>query len=351
MEFLRILLLPFALLYGLITGIRNLFFDWGILPSVCFNKPVISVGNLSAGGTGKTPHVEYLIRLLSPGMNVGTLSRGYGRKTSGFIFASDHDNAATIGDEPMQYFWKFKDIKVFVDGHRRRGIKQIIKHSPDTQVILLDDAFQHRYVKPGFSILLTDYHKLYCNDYLIPSGTLRESIKGASRADIIIVTKTPPVLSPIVSRKIIEDLKPLDHQQIYFSYIKYGEITSLWENPCVNKPDKLYNTIVLFAGIANVYPIQDYLRKLCHELIVLQYNDHHQYTSKDLDKIKRNFDDLYSRNKLLITTEKDAMRLLNPDLVGQAHKMPIHYLPIEVDFHNGDSFAFDEQIWNYVRKN
>ncbi len=339
------------MVYGMIAALRNLFFDLKILPVEEFDLPVISVGNLSAGGTGKTPHVEYLIRQLSPSFKVSTLSRGYGRKTSGFRAATDQDNASTIGDEPMQYVRKFKDISVFVDEHRRRGIKNILIKQDKTQVVLLDDAFQHRFVKPGLSILLTDYHKLYCNDYLLPSGTLREPIKGAKRADIIVVTKSPKVLSPIDRRRIVSDLKPIDYQKVYFSYIRYGEIVSLWTKTCQRKPEEKYNTIVLFAGIANIYPLQDQLKRVCIELIILQYPDHHQYTSNDLNHIKRNFDDLYSRNKLLVTTEKDAMRLLNPDLIGQASKMPIHYLPIEIDFHGNDKDAFNDEILTYVERN
>lgn len=339
------------MIYGLITAFRNLLFDLKVLPAQRFDLPVISVGNLSAGGTGKTPHVEYLIRLISTSFKVSTLSRGYGRKTGGFRAATDQDNAATIGDEPMQYLNKFKNVRVFVDEKRRRGIRNLLSAVPATQVVLLDDAFQHRYVKPGLSILLTDYHKLYCNDYLLPSGTLREKIKGSHRADIIIVTKSPRVLSPIDRRRIVTDLRPLDRQKVYFSYIRYGEIVSLWSKSCKRKPGDKYNTIVLFAGIANIYPLQDQLKRECLELMIYQFPDHHQYTSKDLAQIKRNFDDLYSRNKLLVTTEKDAMRLLNPGLIGQASMMPIHYLPIEVDFHGSDKDAFNEQILKYVERN
>lgn len=351
MEFLRILLLPIALIYGLVVLVRNKLFDYRILPSEQFKIPVISVGNLSAGGTGKTPHVEFLIRLLSPMYQVSTLSRGYGRKTSGFIAASKDDFAGTIGDEPMQYFVKFKEVKVFVDTKRRRGIRNIQQQSPDTAVVLLDDAFQHRYVKPGLSVLLTDFHKLYCNDYLIPAGTLREPVRGAGRADIIVVTKTPNVLSPITRRRILSELKPRDHQQVYFSYIKYGSLLSMWDQDNSFIPEKRYSHIVLFVGIANPYPLQDQLKRYCTELTTLLYPDHHQYSVADLDKIKRIFDELYTRNKLLVTTEKDAMRLINPDLMDKAMNMPIHYMPIEIEFHNGDKVAFEEQILQYVRKN
>ncbi len=351
MEFLRLLLLPFAVVYGLITGVRNLLFDLGLLPSRRFDIPVISVGNLSTGGTGKTPHVEYLIRLLSPLNKVSTLSRGYGRRTRGYLMAKAGSTAANIGDEPMQYFRKFPEAGVHVDEKRRRGIETILKTDPDTDVILLDDAFQHRYVKPGLSILLTDYHKLYYKNYILPVGSLREARRGARRADIIVVTKTPSILSPILRRQIIAEIKPAPHQNVYFSYIRYSDIVPLWSDNCRNIPEKKFSQILVFAGIANTYPLQDHLSKMCQDLTILQYPDHHQYTLEDLDRIKRKFDDLYSRNKLLVTTEKDAMRLLSPGLDEKARQLPVHYLPIIVEFHINDKQAFDEQILNYVRTN
>lgn len=350
MEILRIFLIPAALIYGLVVSIRNLLFKWEILSSESFTFPVISVGNLSVGGTGKTPHIEYLIRLLTPHYKVNTLSRGYGRRSKGFKQATALDYAATIGDEPLQYFRKFRNINVFVDERRRHGIHEILKLKDHIEVILLDDAFQHRYVKPGLSILLTDFHQLYSRDYLLPAGKLREPIAGAQRADIIIVTKTGSVLSPILARQLIEELKPAPHQQVYFSYIKYGVFTSLWDNDNVLTDTKQYSIILLFAGIANTYPIEDHLRKYCNELIVIRFQDHYQYTSEDLIRIKHNFDDLYSQNKLLVTTEKDAMRLLQPELVEIAVTLPVFYLPIEVEIHKEYKQQFDEQILNYVNK-
>lgn len=351
MEFLRLLLLPFSFVYGLITGMRNLFFNLGILHSKKYEVPLISVGNLSTGGTGKTPHVEYLIRLLSPLNKVSTLSRGYGRRTQGYLIAKAGSTAASIGDEPMQYFRKFPEAGVHVDEKRQRGIETILKTEPETDVILLDDAFQHRYVKPGLSILLTDYHKLYYKDYILPVGSLREARRGARRADIIVVTKTPGILSPILKRQIISEIKPAPHQKVYFSYIRYSDIVPLWSTGCKTFPEKKFSHILIFAGIANTYPLQDHLSKMCQDLTILQYPDHHQYTLEDLDRIKRKFDDLYSRNKLLVTTEKDAMRLLSPGLYEKARQLPVHYLPIVVEFHRNDKQAFDEQILNYVRTN
>ena len=216
----HIIMLPISLCYGLAMQIRNWLFDINLLCSKTFDKPVISVGNLTFGGTGKTPHIEYLIRLLTPELFIATLSRGYGRKTRGFILASIPSSAKQIGDEPLQFLKKFDPIKVAVDEKRKRGIHLLLEKHPDLNVILLDDAYQHRYVKPGLSILLTDFHRPYPEDIILPSGTLREFRSGAGRADIIIVTKTPKIFSPITRRRIIEELKPKNHQRIYFSYIK-----------------------------------------------------------------------------------------------------------------------------------
>ncbi len=350
MEVLRFLLYPFAAVYGIVTGIRNFLFNCGILRGINHELPVIVVGNLSTGGTGKTPHVEYLIRLLSGEFRVNTLSRGYGRRTRGYIRAGADSDSSVIGDEPMQYYRKFSGTGVNVDSDRNRGIREICKQDPETGVILLDDAFQHRYVKAGLSILLTDYHKPYFRDYLLPVGSLREVSKGARRADIVIVTKTPRVLSPIVKRQMLSDIRPRAGQSVYFSFINYGEIISLWDGRKI-PPGKKFSAILLFAGIANTYPIEEYLYPLCHDLTIVKFADHHPYSENDLDRIKRNFDDLYGPNKLLVTTEKDAMRLLQPKLCAIAQKLPVYYLPMEVEFHGEDKQAFDEQILNYVRTN
>jgi len=347
---IRVLLFPFACLYGLVTLMRNKLFDWHILPSESFNIPIISVGNLSYGGTGKTPHVEYLIRLLQKEFKVATLSRGYGRKTKAFVLASEFSSFHEIGDEPLQYSQKFKGIDVAVDEKRRRGIRLLNNLNPDLNAILLDDAYQHRYVKPGLSILLTDFHKLYVNDYLIPTGTLREFRKGAKRADIIIITKTNVVLSPITKRRITNLIKPCKHQKLYFSHIKYAHKIALTD--FIESPDKKkYNTIILFNGIANSYPFQEYLRNYCSELIVIDFPDHHIYTENDLEKIKTTYLDVFSKNKIIFTTEKDAMRLIKTDLFERIKNLPIFYVPIEIKFHLGGEKGFDKQIVEYVKEN
>lgn len=332
-------------------SIRNFLFSCKILRAKTFNIPVISVGNLSFGGTGKTPHVEYLIRLLKDKYSVAILSRGYGRKTKGFILASENSSPCEIGDEPLQYKTKFKNsIEVAVDKKRRRGIKILYNKFPKLEVILLDDAFQHRWIKPGLSILLTDFHKLYCHDFPPPSGTLREFSRGSKRADIIIITKMTSVLSPITRRRLTKIIKPKKHQLLNFSCIKYGELYSLHNKDTIPKSKK-FSTILLFSGIANSYPIQDRLRKKCNELIVMDFKDHHKYSIKDLSKIKNKFDDIYTKNKVIITTEKDAMRLSKPELFKFVENLPIFYLPIEVKLHNDDAKKFDKKIIDYVRKN
>jgi len=350
MDVLRLLLLPFAGLYGLIVAIRGKMFDWRILPSESFSIPVISVGNLSYGGTGKTPLVEYIIRLMQNNVQLATLSRGYKRKTKGFILANSESTYEEIGDEPLQYKTKFRKIEVAVHERRRKGIKKLMKEFPALSLVLLDDAYQHRYVKPGLSILLTDFHKLFVNDYPLPAGTLREFRCGSKRADIIIVTKTPSVLSPITRRRISSLIKPKLQQQLLFSFIKYGEPVPICESHADLKKD-YYNTILLFSGIANSYPLQEHLRSKCHEMHVIDFKDHHKYTISDLERVKANYDNMFTRNKIIFTTEKDAMRLDKSALSEVIKDIPIFYIPIEIGFHNGDSVIFDDQIREYVENN
>lgn len=347
----RLLLYPFSLIYGLVVLIRNLLYDWNVYKSTSFDIPVICIGNLSTGGTGKTPHTEYLIRLLSDKYNVATLSRGYGRKTRGFLTGSNFSTSEELGDEPLQFASKFSNIRIAVDEDRVHGINELTYRFPDLNLVLLDDGFQHRAVKPGLSILLTDFYHLYTEDHLLPSGSLREHRSAAKRADIIIVTKTRKVHSPITRQRLNESLKPAPHQRLYLSYIKYGQITSVHRTECSVKRGKEYNTIFMFAGIENPYPLEDHLKSQCIELVSMTFPDHHRYTTKDIARIKRSWDDIYTRNKLMVTTEKDFMRLKDPRIWNLVVNLPLHYLPIEIDFHHGDKEAFDNQILNYVEKN
>ncbi|NWJ53273.1 MAG: tetraacyldisaccharide 4'-kinase [Bacteroidetes bacterium] len=349
MFFLRIFLLPFSVIYGLVIRIRNLLFNNGVFKSKQFDFPVIVVGNLSTGGTGKTPHVEYLIRLLTKKIEIGVISRGYRRNTSGFIVASNMSSATEIGDEPKQYINKFDDIHVAVDEDRCHGIQKLKSLYPGVKAVLLDDAFQHRYVKPGLSILLTDYHSLYSNDYLLPAGRLREPISGAARADIIIVTKTDPVFSPLSKRAVLEQIKPRSNQHVFFSFITYGLPIPLFKNLPVLRFNQI-NTIVLFSGIANPYPLEQYLKRLCSELVTIHFADHHQFTEKDILSIKTEYEELFTRKKVLLTTEKDAMRLIDPSLADVLKNMPVYYIPIEVAFHFGEREKIDKIVLDYVTK-
>jgi len=353
MKFFRILLFPFSIIYGLITKIRNKLFDWKILSSKKFSIPIISVGNLSVGGTGKTPHVDYLIRLLKGKYQIATLSRGYGRKTSGFILANVNSIDKEIGDEPLMYAKKHPSINVAVDGNRVRGIKKILEAQPETNVVLMDDAYQHLHVIPGLSILLTDYFALYTSDYLLPTGNLRESRKGAKRADIIVVTKTPKVFSPLDRRLIINKINPLPHQSVFFSYIKYGNFLPLLEKTNllkVNAPSK----ILLFTGIANPSPFEEYLKRQCNELVSIKFKDHHQFTNENLKKIRKKFESIFSNNKIIVTTEKDRMRLFSKQVFDVFADLPVYYVPIEIEFHKDDLYKnimdFDTKILEFLQK-
>ena len=347
---MRFLFYPLSLVYGFFMMVRNWLFNWGILPSRSYDVSVISVGNLSLGGTGKTPHIEYLIRLLSDEFSVATLSRGYGRKSRGFILGSKKTNFRYLGDEPIQIVKKFEKVKVAVDEKRTRGIRLLLKKFPELDIILLDDAFQHRYVKPGYSILLSDYYHLYSSDHTIPYGHLREFPVGAKRADCIIITKTPKIFSPITRRRIIAEIKPMYHQQVFFSYIKYGGPVPLNENTPSAIPLKL-SFILLFTGIADNDLLKEHLARLCTDLTTIEFRDHHQYTLKDLERIKNKYEGLPTQKKLLVTTEKDTMRLRTTELSQLLKTMPIYYIPIEVDFHGEDKNVFDKTILDYVEKN
>ena len=351
MGFWKLLLLPFASLFGVIIRIRHWMFNRGILNSESYEIPIIGVGNLSVGGTGKTPMVEFLIRLLYDDSKVAVLSRGYGRNTKGFLIANQYSGHKDIGDEPMQYHNKFKnDVKVAVSEDRRIGIANLMQDDENLDVILLDDCFQHRYVKPGMNILLTDFHNLYMEDYLLPAGNLRDVVHQAKRADIIIVTKTYKVLSPITRRRIKGILKPEEHQSLYFSYIDYGDLTPLPGSDITKVPKKI-STIVMFCGIANSYPFQEYLRDLCVDLLVIDFPDHHTYSKKDLQMVAQTYNDAFTRNKIIITTEKDAMRLVKSEYIRELNSLPVFYVPIEVKLHGLDQSNFSNQIKKYVREN
>lgn len=347
--FRPILLFPFAVLYGIITGLRNLLFNWKILPQKKHVIPIICVGNISMGGTGKTPMVEYLIQEFAAKYKTGILSRGYGRKTKGYILADQESGAIKIGDESRQYAKKFPATAVAVSENRNKGVENLLKDIPELDLIILDDAFQHRWIKAGFNILLTDYYRLYSDDYIVPAGNLRESRRGARRADLIIVTKTPVVLSPITRRRIANELKIKKHQQLLFSKISYDGLKPYFENQKA-RIKKRYTHIVLFTGIANNYPLQDYLKQMCSDITVLSFPDHHIYNQKDISRILKVYNEVFSKNKILVTTEKDMMRLSDCKRIYLFEEIPFYYAPIRVQFQNGDGKVLSEALASYMSR-
>jgi tetraacyldisaccharide 4'-kinase len=330
--------------------IRNLMFDLGIFESKSVDAPVISVGNLSMGGTGKTPHVEYLVRLLKERYSTAILSRGYGRISSGFIIGSRKTNVKYIGDEPMQYIKKFDKIIVAVDEKRYRGAQLLLDKHPETDVILLDDAFQHRWIKPGLSIVISDYYHLFTEDHVFPSGKLREFLSGIKRADLIIISKTPRIFSPITRKRIIDDINTKVNQKVLFSYIKYMAPVPLFDNQTSVLPAK-FSFILLFTGIADNELLKEHLGRMCNDLTSINFGDHHRYSLKDMERIKEKFEGLPTQKKLLVTTEKDAMRLKTSELAGIIKTLPLYYIPIEIEFHDQDKQLFDPLILDYVKKN
>jgi len=344
------LLYPFALIYGFVMWLRNTCYKLGIFKSRHFDVPVISVGNLSMGGTGKTPHIESLISLLEREFKIAVISRGYKRKTTGFRMADKNSESRDIGDEPLQIKQKYNKVVVAVDANRCRGIETVMQKKPKTDLILLDDAFQHRAVKPGLSILLTDFHKLYAEDYPLPVGTLREFRRGAHRADIIVVTKTAKVLSPITVRRIAGLIKAKAHQKLYFSYISYGDLVPL-PGLDIALPKGKTSSALLFSGIANMYPLVEHVIKITNHLDQLKFNDHHRYSKSDYQKIRKTFENIFTQNKIIITTEKDAMRIAIPQIPEELRGLPIYYIPIQTKIHKEFRTDFNNQIKQYVREN
>ena len=336
MKFLRNLLYPFSLLYGLITSVRNYLYENGVLEANQFDTPTIVVGNLSVGGTGKTPQIEYLIRLLKDNFKVAVLSRGYKRKSEGFVLADKTSTAEIIGDEPFQYYKKFENILVCVDADRTNAIEELEHLTKAPEVILLDDAFQHRKVKGGLNILLTSYNNLYVNDFMLPTGNLRENRKGAKRAQIIIVTKCPSNLSDDAQREIHKKLKPTMYQRVFFTTINYD--SKLKGKDTLMIDELIGKDVVLITGIANPNPLIAHLNSKNILFKHLKYADHHHFSEKDLNEIKL----LQTENTIILTTEKDYMRL------GNSLKN-CYYITIETKFINHQN-DFDTIIKKYVEQ-
>ncbi|MEN9335112.1 MAG: Tetraacyldisaccharide 4-kinase [Bacteroidota bacterium] len=336
MIILRFLLLPFALLYGSIMAVRNFCYRYGILKSYTFDIPIIAVGNLSVGGTGKTPQIEALIRLLEPHFRIATLSRGYGRSSKGFQLANDYPthevNGALLGDEPLQIHLKFPNCTVAVDANRKEGIEQLLRLQPQPEVILLDDAFQHRRVKAGFYIVLTAYGDLFSQDWMLPTGTLREFTAGKKRANVIIVTKCPADLSELAQQKIREQLDVT--VPVFFSTISYDSYVYSSTEYLEVDTFRGKNKVVL-AGIAKPEPFYAFLQE--EGDTVLTFPDHHEFSSEDIEKINK-----IAKNQPIITTEKDYVRLK-----GKGISAPLYYLPIKSQFIQGES-EWKKQIEHYV---
>ncbi|APG65007.1 tetraacyldisaccharide 4'-kinase [Tenacibaculum todarodis] len=339
MKLLRFLLFPIAVIYDLITSIRNFLFDKGIFKSTTFNIPVIAVGNLSVGGTGKTPQIEYLIRLLKDKNKIAVLSRGYKRKSTGFLLLNKDHSAEDVGDEPLQYFKKFNNIRVAVDADRTNGIIQLLKGENPPEIVLLDDAYQHRKVKASLYILLTKYNDLFTDDFLLPTGNLRESRSGAKRANIIVVTKCPADLSIEEQQKIRSKINVEKHQQLFFTSISYDENISGSESISVN--DLKTYEVVLVTGIANPKPLTTYLANKNVNYTHLNFPDHHAFSTKDIVGIQNTFNAISSDKKIILTTEKDYVRL-------EDKLKDVSCLGIKTNFLLEDNL-FDEVIKSHIK--
>ncbi len=333
-QFLRILLLPFSILYGVIVSIRNWLFDIHIIRSTSFDFPIITVGNLSVGGTGKTPQIEYLIRLLQHHYSIAVLSRGYKRKSEGFVLANEKSTVLDLGDEPFQYHQKFGKVQIAVDENRVNGVQQIMQIKPKTDIVLLDDAYQHRKIKAGFQVLLSSYDSLFYNDFMMPTGNLRELWWGKRRADIIVISKCPENLSDQEQQKITKRINPSKNQQIFFTKIAYA--SKVLGSKQLDLKLFFKNKIILVTGIAKPKPLLNFLNKQGVDFEHLKFPDHHHFTETELKMIK-----LKSKKAKILTTEKDYVRLENE--IDE-----LYYLPIEIQFLNQKE-TFDQKILSFVK--
>ncbi|MEO6837099.1 MAG: tetraacyldisaccharide 4'-kinase [Ginsengibacter sp.] len=340
----RFILLPFSLLYGGIISLRNKLFDKKILRSATFDFPLICIGNLSVGGTGKTPMVEYIIRLLKGKYKVATLSRGYKRKTKGFAIAGENSSASDIGDEPMQIHKKFPDLTVSVAEERIMGIPQLLTERPQTEVIVLDDAFQHREVKAGLNILLTDFHNMYSQDLMLPAGNLRDNKKSSKRADIIVVTKCSSNLTEELKEGVIRELNTLPHQKIYFASIKYERPIQLFTGEQLSLEQGCH--VLLVCGIANPQPIKEFLKIHVSGFELLQFKDHHIFNSDDISEIKNRFLKIKNESKIILTTEKDGVRISKFE--KELKDIPVYLLPMSHQFLFNGEAEFEKNILEFI---
>lgn len=340
----RLILFPFAIIFGLILKFRNYLYDKGILKTMHFNLPIINVGNLSVGGTGKSPMVEFLIQDLKAVYKVATLSRGYKRRTKGYILANSATTAVEIGDEPMQFHIKHPDIPVAVGEERIVAVPQLLYDNPETQVIILDDAFQHRAITAGYSIILTNYDDLYTRDFYLPTGDLRDNPSSAQRADCIVVTKCPSNLTEREAQEIKKELNVLSHQHVFFTTIQYGESFHI----LTGEKQRLTKDMetLLICGIANPAPLTHYIMEHSLTYEAMFYQDHHIFTIDELRDMRKRFENIRNPKKIMLTTEKDAVRLIK--FKEELASMPLYVLPISIAFLFNGEAHFKTLIHNFI---
>ncbi len=351
---LKILLYPLSLLYGLVVYLRNMLYDAQVFKSTEFEIPVISIGNITVGGTGKTPHTEYLVELLQKHARVATLSRGYKRKTKGFMLVQESSQVQNVGDEPLQIKQKFPEATVAVDENRVHGINQLLgdqNHTPD--VVLLDDAYQHRKVTPGINILLIDYNRPIDEDHLLPMGRLRERVYQRRRANVIIYTKCPDEIPPITRRIIMKNVNLRPYQSLYFTTMTYGELQPVFPQLATENPvfgENRMNSIML-SGIANPKPFRKYLKANSNLLDEIVFSDHHNFTNRDFKQIEQLFTSRKAKQPYILTTEKDAVRLRSSNQLSDELKARMFYVPVKIKFLDSEGKSFDKKIVGYVKDN
>lgn len=343
---IRIILFPLSLIYLAVIFLRNWLFDRKIFSSSSFALPVICIGNIAAGGTGKSPMVEFLLRDLSARFRIATLSRGYKRKTRGYVLANEHTSALDIGDEPMQFHLKFPGVAVAVGEDRVAALPQLLHDHPETQAVLLDDAFQHRSITAGYNILLTDYNNLYSRDWYLPTGDLRDEKSRADAADIIVVTKCPEALSVQEAKEIEQELEIKSGQQLFFSRIRYGKLYHICQQTDYQLTDDV--EVLLVTGIANPKPLKQLLNDRCRSYDLLEYGDHHIFSIDDLQEIKKRFGQLNGPYKIILTTEKDAVRLIK--FRAELISLPVFVVPIEMAFLFDDTKRFTGIIGKFIQQ-
>lgn len=347
-------LLPLSKIYGAVMAVRNLCFNYNILKSHSFDIPVICIGNIAVGGTGKTPHTEYVVNALRDEFNIGVLSRGYKRRTKGFVAATPQSTPSDIGDEPYQIYHKFgRKVTVCVCEDRVVGIRRMLKDDPSLNMIVLDDAFQHRYVKPDISIVLTEYSKPIFKDKLLPYGRLRESPSNISRADIVVVTKCPEQIKPIDFKIFEKDLGLIPEQGLFFSHYVYEHPRAVFGGQSIRLNELTTNdSILAVTGIAKPKAFVRYIKSFDAKVTTSSFDDHHNYTRHDLETIAEKYRAMPGARKYILTTEKDAVRLFNNPYFPKALKAALFYIPIHVEFirsSSGNSNSLHDEVLRLMR--